>query len=175
LAIEYLYSKGIFHCDIKPENMGMHEGWEQTPHMVLIDFGIAIQVPNNFASSTMTSNHGTELFMAPKHADKKVCHFDEKSEVYSIGAVMTCLIMGSFSLLALGQAKDCDSQILFDQRDNTGGEWPDDVAMEFANIISQCNSVDPIKRPTVKNLVAAFKNLHALNGKLGQLSPKAIN
>jgi serine/threonine protein kinase len=174
-AIEYLHSKGIFHRDFKPENMCMHEGWEQTPHMVLIDFGIAKQVPNNFASSTMTSNPGTELFMAPEYADKNVCHFDEKSEVYSIGAVMTCLITGSFSLLALGQAKDCNSQILFHQRDNTGGEWPNDVAMEFANIISQCNSVGPIKRPTVKNLVAAIKNLRSLNGELGRLSPEAIN
>jgi serine/threonine protein kinase len=153
----------------------MHEGWEQTPQMVLIDFGIAKQVPNDVATATVTSNPGTELFMAPEYADKKVCHFDEKSEVFSIGAVMTCLITGSLSLLALGQAKDCDSQILFDQRDNTGGEWPDDVAMEFANIISRCNSVDPIKRPTVKNLVAAIKNVRALNGELGRLSPEAIN
>jgi hypothetical protein len=143
--------------------------------MVLIDFGIAKQVPNNFASSTMTSNPGTELFMAPEYADKKVCHFDEKSEVYSIGAVMTCLITGSFSLLALRQVKYCTSQILFHQRDNIGGKWPDDVAMKFAIIISQCNSVDPCKRPTVKNLLAAIKNIRALYGKLERLSPEAID
>jgi len=173
-AIEYLHSKGIYHRDIKPENMCMHEGWEQTPRMVLIDFGIAKQVPNNVASSTMTSHPGTEMFMAPEYADKKRRHFDEKSEVFSVGAVMTCLISGSFTLLALGKATNCVDQLLFDERDNTGGKWADDVAMSFANTISRCNSADPNKRPTVKNLIIELKDLRSLNGKLNRLSPEAI-
>lgn len=148
-AIECLHPKGVFHHDVKPENMCMHKGWGQTLHMLLINFGIVKQVSNTFAISTMTSNPGTGLFMAPEYADKKVCHFDEKSEVFSIGAAMTCVITGSFSLLALSQSKDCSSQILFDQRDHIGSEWPDDVAVGFANIISGCNSVDLSKRPTV--------------------------
>jgi hypothetical protein len=40
---------------------------------------------------------------------------------------------------------------------------------------SCCTIVDPIKRPSVQNLVAAIKDVHALNGKLGHLLPKAIN
>lgn len=174
LSVAELDSKDIYHRDIKPENICMHEGWEQMPHMVLIDFGISKQVPTNVASSTMTSNPGTEMFVVPEYIDKKRHHFDEKSEVFAAGAVMMCLISGSYSLLALGQATDCSSQVLLDSRDNTSGEWPDDVANSFSVIISRCNNADPDKRPTVKNLLVELKELHSLLGNLDCLTPDPI-
>ncbi len=89
-ALEYAHKRGVVHCDIKPENILLHEGRPQ-----VADFGIALAV-QQAGGSRMTQTGmslGTPQYMAPEQAmgDKGV---DARADVYALGAVTYEMLTG---------------------------------------------------------------------------------
>ncbi|HEY5476180.1 MAG TPA: serine/threonine-protein kinase [Tepidiformaceae bacterium] len=88
-ALEYAHDCGVFHRDVKPENLIYSP--DGTIHVV--DFGIALlegarRVTWRFLSSTM----GTPDYMSPEQIEGK--RGDGRSDLYSLGVILYELLAG---------------------------------------------------------------------------------
>ena len=106
-AIVYAHSRGVLHRDIKPSNIvvGMHG------ETLVVDWGLAkVQgradagdsderplVPSSASGSCETlpgSALGTPAYMSPEQARGDLEHPGPRSDAYSLGATLYCLLTG---------------------------------------------------------------------------------
>lgn len=92
-ACALLRDAGYYHCDIKPDNIGLIDG-----KAVLIDFGCVRRIAR---TTRRPARIGTEPFQAPEVADGKI---SEQSEIYSLGVTTRVLAKKSASLFRLALA-----------------------------------------------------------------------
>ncbi|MCR4316646.1 MAG: protein kinase [Planctomycetes bacterium] len=119
-AISYAHAKGVIHRDLKPENIMVGEFGE----VLLMDFGIAkivgekdelenaVQVDRaeirKMLDQQQGSRHsgqtlktmdggvmGTPAYMPPEQAEGKISRMDQRSDIYSLGAVLYEILTGA--------------------------------------------------------------------------------
>jgi eukaryotic-like serine/threonine-protein kinase len=86
-ALEYSHRQGVVHCDVKPENILLHEG-----HAVVADFGIARAVTAGGAAAAPLLA-GTPGYMSPEQRDGG-SPVDARSDVYALGLVLAEMLTG---------------------------------------------------------------------------------
>ncbi len=86
------HANGIVHRDLKPENVFLTRAGQ----LKVLDFGIARLRELSTARSLTQSGTmiGTPAYMAPEHARGLSNEVDERSDLWSCGAVMFCLLSG---------------------------------------------------------------------------------
>jgi serine/threonine-protein kinase len=107
-AIDYAHSRGILHRDLKPANVVLGKHGET----LVVDWGLAkalgrtesdvtsgerILVPSSSSGSAETlpgSVLGTPSYMSPEQASGDLEHLGQRSDVYSLGATLYCLLTG---------------------------------------------------------------------------------
>jgi serine/threonine protein kinase len=97
-ALSYAHKNGIFHLDIKPENILIVEGTD----IKVADFGAAI-VKNGDASETIQiAGLGSLAYMSPQQAQGvKSTH---QADIYSLGAMFYKMLTGSLPFTATDDA-----------------------------------------------------------------------
>jgi eukaryotic-like serine/threonine-protein kinase len=106
-AIDYAHSRGVLHRDIKPSNIILGKHGET----LVVDWGLAKArgrddagvsdeqplVPSSASGSSETlpgSALGTPAYMSPEQARGDLVHLGSRSDVYSLGATLYCLLTG---------------------------------------------------------------------------------
>jgi serine/threonine-protein kinase len=107
-AIDYAHSRGVLHRDLKPANVVLGKHGET----LVVDWGLAkalgrteseiasderLLVPSLSSGSAETlpgSALGTPAYMSPEQAQGDLDRLGPRSDVYSLGATLYCLLTG---------------------------------------------------------------------------------
>jgi len=98
-AVSFAHARGVLHRDLKPGNVMVGSFGE----VLVLDWGVAKRVSDpeleriDEAADTVITQHGTVLgtpgYMSPEQAAAQ--SVDERSDVYSLGAMLTEILAGS--------------------------------------------------------------------------------
>lgn len=86
-GISYMHSKGIVHCDLKPDNFLFKEKGEQSK-IKIIDFGMSKRLPRRQKLNALC---GTPYYTAPEILQRKYNH---AADMWSLGVVLFVMIFG---------------------------------------------------------------------------------
>jgi serine/threonine-protein kinase len=99
-ALDKAHAIGIIHRDLKPENIFLTVREDGTPHIKLLDFGIAkitggaaAEIGNRSKTKTGTV-FGTPLYMAPEQARGQAHLLGPTTDVWALGLIAVKLLLG---------------------------------------------------------------------------------
>ena len=97
LGIAFLHSKDIIHRDIKPVNI-LAKSSRNVVIIKLCDFGLSKVLDQDYPSSTMYSNVGTQRFKAPefwnKYPDTKI-RYHRNVDIYAAGLTFVAMMQAT--------------------------------------------------------------------------------
>ncbi len=106
-AMEYAHARGVMHLDLKPQNVALGDYRE----VYLLDWGLSRAVQRTSGSSSLskvsmndTMNAGsdetqgaigTPAYMSPEQAAGELARFDQRTDVYGLGAILYEILTGN--------------------------------------------------------------------------------
>jgi WD40 repeat protein/serine/threonine protein kinase len=89
-GIQHAHENGIIHRDVKPSNVMI----TRDGRPVVLDFGLARGIEEGEDLTKSGTLVGTIPYMSPEQAEGSVSNLDERSDIYSLGAVLYEMLTG---------------------------------------------------------------------------------
>lgn len=151
-ALNYLHSRGVYHFDIKPQNVLVNFKDGQPIEAKIIDFGLA-----GYASPR--KRVGTPAFMAPEVVQGG--HLDGRTDLYSLGIVIYKIFSGANPFVGKTLKETLERQVNFTPPPLATIRG--DVPEYWEHILSRLLEKNPVKRYSQAALV--IRDLHFLSNK----------
>jgi serine/threonine protein kinase/WD40 repeat protein len=139
-AVQYAHDKGIIHRDLKPANVLL----DRTGQPRVTDFGLAKQLAGDSGLTGSGQVLGTPGYMPPEQAAGRVSQIGPQSDVYSLGAILYCLLTGRPPFQA-ASPMDTLMQVL-EQEPVPVRQLNARVARDLETICLKCLEKDPRRR-----------------------------
>ena len=89
-TLGFLHSRNIIHRDLKPSNIMLKKGGEP----VIVDFGFMKSYADDYDLLQVGSTLGTPAYMAPELVEGDLDETDERTDIFSLGAVIYEMLSG---------------------------------------------------------------------------------
>jgi WD40 repeat protein/tRNA A-37 threonylcarbamoyl transferase component Bud32 len=96
VAVEYAHQRGVVHRDLKPANVLLDAQGEP----IVTDFGLAKNTEGDRELTTSGQILGTPGYMPPEQAAGAAEKIGPPADIYSLGAILYCLLTGRPPFLA---------------------------------------------------------------------------
>jgi len=91
-ALDEIHARGIFHRDVKPENLMIRDAAKANEELVLIDFSMAMVKDLDKSLHGLSRAGGTVHYMAPEQA---IGYASREADLYSLAKVTIEMVTGS--------------------------------------------------------------------------------
>jgi serine/threonine protein kinase len=146
-ALAAAHDAGVVHCDVKPDNVLVHQAQpDQLPRVQVIDFGVARVADRATLGGGVVT--GTPLYMAPEQWQGEA---EPASDVYALGCVLYELLAGRAPFA--GCFSDVMTAHLEREPEPLLARRPD-VPAELAALVMAMLAKAPAQRPAPMHEVA---------------------
>eukprot|EP00638_Chattonella_subsalsa_P005902 CAMPEP_0117741722 /NCGR_PEP_ID=MMETSP0947-20121206/5096_1 /TAXON_ID=44440 /ORGANISM="Chattonella subsalsa, Strain CCMP2191" /LENGTH=221 /DNA_ID=CAMNT_0005558061 /DNA_START=33 /DNA_END=695 /DNA_ORIENTATION=+ len=90
-ALEYCHSQGVYHRDLKPQNLLFGENFQ----LKIADFGLASVSLKDAPESFLETRCGTLPYTAPEILKKKCKYRGSKADIWSAGVILFVMLTGN--------------------------------------------------------------------------------
>ena len=153
-TLEYIHSRDIIHRDLKPSNIMLRKGGEP----VIVDFGFMKSYAEDFLLEESGVTLGTPAYMAPELVEGDLQKTDERTDIFSLGAVLYETLTGERPFPAL-EPERVFRQILR-MRPAPPRQIRPDLSEHAEKVCLRCLEKKPSKR---------YPNAKALSNALGRI------
>ena len=151
-ALTTAHDQGVIHRDIKPHNIFYHRESSQRRIWKVLDFGVSKFVSGSATLTQAGCVVGTPRYMSPEQAQGKA--LDQRSDVYSVGAVIYRAVTGSPPFKRAGY--EAIAAAAFQRPVNPRFLAPD-LSVQVRAVVSLAMAPDPLQRfSTAEALAVAF-------------------
>jgi len=153
IAVQDLHTFNVVHCDLKPSNM-LFTGTK----VKLIDYNASQQMDNEMEVQG-SSESGTPGYMAQEMYDGWISY---KADIYSLGVSMLEIWFGDIWCKKVDSYSKNRKYVL----DYLYLLKKDNIALH--NLIKQCISVEPKKRPLLEKILSNLDHIQSSNNQLSE-------
>lgn len=95
VALSFLHSREIAHCDMKPENILLVKNTKY-PQVKICDFGFSKVISNNdFRRAKNLNNNGTKIYNAPE-LNQRNRLYNKNVDIWAVGVTLYSCLSGEF-------------------------------------------------------------------------------
>ena len=155
-GMKYLHDRGIIHRDLSTNNILIDDNYQP----VITDFGLS-KFSNPKDPFNQSFYGGTIQYTAPEVLQFKP--YDSKADVYSFGIIMHEIVIDLEAYPDLHEnPKEFNEKVV---KENYRPQFTLPIKKSLKNIITQCWSPDPAKRPTFNEIFEKVSDIKSMINK----------
>mmetsp|Transcript_9002 Transcript_9002/g.15352 ORF Transcript_9002/g.15352 Transcript_9002/m.15352 type:complete len:804 (+) Transcript_9002:196-2607(+) len=143
-ALAHIHSKGVAHCDLKPENL-IYTSGEDSAELKIIDFGLAHFVGPTAEAGDKTIT-GTPEYIAPEVVMRK--GYSNSCDMWSVGVIMYILLCGYYPYYG-SSPQEILWKVCFSKPDFPEKDWSK-ISTSAKDLISRLLQKEPAQRYTAE-------------------------
>lgn len=140
IALNYLHSRSIVHCDLKSSNILIDDNWK----IKISDFGLSQFIRDNEYNR---GKIGTPHWMAPEIL--KGGNYEYSSDIYSFGMILWEILKNEIPYYGLNPYQIYNLVV----QDKKIVDIPTEGHVVLIDIIKKCLEFNPTDRPLLKDIV----------------------